>query len=545
MANVSTAGSPARVAVLAFDACDVDLIRDLARTGKLPNFNRLLATWASTEIRNPYGIFVNALWPTFFTAGSPARLNYHCWQTISSRTYERRLVTPRDITGEPFWRRLSAAGRRIAIIDVPHAGSAGPVNGLEIFEYGCHDRHFGFHTSSPELTREIAERFGLHSVFTVDPYSEWHLAPDDYVHRAGSVRTQIEEAALLQDMLTGLERKRQLSSSILSSGGWDLFISVFGESHAIGHQSWHLHDPAHPRYDSGIAGVIGDPLEKIYVALDRALGDHLALTGPDTTVLVLLSHGMGPHYDGTHLLEEVLSQLNLFHRRGFGGKGAIRYAKAAWSRIPKRWQGICAPALAYAIKTHVREIPLSPCSDWDIGPKRRAARRFFLSPNNSVYGGIRINLAGREPAGLVEPGAEYDTVCEQLARDLLQLINVETSEPVIRAVERTEDHYVRDSNDELPDLILEWNRHRPIETVWSAKTGIVHAPYPNWRTGDHRPAGHLFISGPEFVDSEALGEIFIGDLGPTICAMLGYKLTGVDGKPQENLLRNKSAVGSA
>ena len=185
MTNVPIARSPARVVVVAFDACDVDIVRGMAEAGKLPNFSRLFATWASAEIRNPYAIFVNTLWPTFFTADSPARLNYHCWETISSRTYERRLLTPREITGEPFWRGLSAAGKRIAIIDVPHARSAGPVNGLEIFEYGCHDRHFGFNTSAPEFTREIAERFGLHPVFTVDPYSEWHLAPDDYAHRAG------------------------------------------------------------------------------------------------------------------------------------------------------------------------------------------------------------------------------------------------------------------------------------------------------------------------------------------------------------------------
>jgi predicted AlkP superfamily phosphohydrolase/phosphomutase len=131
----------------------------------------------------------------------------------------------------------------------------------------------------------------------------------------------------------------------------------------------------------------------------------------------------------------------------------------------------------------------------------------------------------------VQPGTEYDAVCEQIRRDLLTLVNVDTGEPVVRAVKRTEDHYSRTIVDELPDLIIEWNRNALIETVWSPKTGIVHAPYTHWRTGDHRPDGYLFATGPNIQSGADFGEIFIGDLGPTICAMLGHELKGVDGKP--------------
>src|SRR6185436_19531560 len=52
--------------------------------------------------------------------------------------------------------------------------------------------------------------------------------------------------------------------------------------------------------------TIGDPLRDVYIALDAAVGRLLEAAGPDTTAVVLCSHGMGPHYDGTHLLEEIL-----------------------------------------------------------------------------------------------------------------------------------------------------------------------------------------------------------------------------------------------
>jgi predicted AlkP superfamily phosphohydrolase/phosphomutase len=527
----------ASVALLAFDACDPGVVRTLAAAGKLPTFRKLFEEWSTTTIRNPYGIFVGAIWPTFFTALSPERVRFHSWETISPATYERRLTNPREIVGQPFWRRLGSAGRRVAIIDVPHARVSGPVNGLEIFEYGCHDRHFGFQASSRELADEVAARTGFHPVFTVDPYAERAFAPDDYVHRKARLRTSEEDRALLRDMLEGLERKNRLSQWIFERERWDLFVSVFGESHAIGHQLWHLHDPSHPRYDAAAAKSVGDPLERVYAALDRALAEHLSLLGDQRAVLVLLSHGMGPHYDGTQLLEAVLMRIEAMHQNAMGGSPVVRVAKTAWTRLPESARTALSPAAAVMLRRRARRNPPAISDDVDSGAANRAGRRFFMTPNNSVYGGIRINLAGREPSGRVRSGREFDAACELIRRELLGLINVETGEPAARSVERTEAYYDRAPDDELPDLFVDWNRSGPIETVWSPRIGFVHAPYLHWRTGDHRLNGLLLASGPDIRPRTNLGRIANGDLGPTICAMLGYRLDRVDGRPAPALLK--------
>ena len=79
---------------------------------------------------------------------------------------------------------------------------------------------------------------------------------------------------------------------------------------------------------------------------------------------------------------------------------------------------------------------------WGLSPRadRRAARararqRFFLAPNNYIYGGIRLNLAGREPEGRVAAD-EVDTLCARLERDLKTLVNPETGEAVVRRLVR-------------------------------------------------------------------------------------------------------------
>jgi predicted AlkP superfamily phosphohydrolase/phosphomutase len=530
-------GSRADIVVLGFDACDAGIVRALAAAGKLPTFGRLLESWTRAQVRNPFGLFVGSLWPSFTTARSPSLTGFYCWETVSPTTYERRLTTPREIVGaRPFWRALSAAGRRIAVLDVPHTWSDGPVNGIEVVEYGCHDRHFGFHTSPPALASEILARVGPHPVFTVDPFVERQFAADDVVHRAGAHRTPDEERALLRDLLDGVARKSRLSTEILGRVGWSLFVSVFGESHAVGHQHWHLHDPTHPRHDAALARELGDPVELVYRALDRALAEHLALVGPDTMVLVLLSHGMGPHYDGTHLLEEVLGRMDAADRGGPRGGPASRAVKAVWGALPAAAAARLTPAAMALLRRRLRRSPPAVAGDW-LDPTKRAGRRFFVQPNNSVYGGVRINLKGREAAGLVEPGADMEAICDRLRRDLLALVNVATGRPVVRAVERIERYHARSPGDTLPDLLVEWSTEAQIETVWSARTGIVHGPASHWRTGDHRPTGLLLAAGPALPAGADLGEIPIGDLGPTICARLGVPLEGVDGRPVRALLR--------
>lgn len=525
-------GARAEIVVLGFDACDPDVVRDLAAAGKLPTFRRLLGEWAFARVRNPLGLFVGSLWPAFSTARSPSRTGFYCWETVSPATYRRRLTTPREIDGRPFWRALSAAGLRVAVLDVPHTWADEAVNGLEVVEYGCHDRHFGFHTSPPPLASEILAGVGPHPVFTVDPFADRHFAADDVVHRAGPHRTREEERALLRDLLEGLTRKRRLSTQILGREAWSLFVSVFGESHAVGHQHWYLHDPTHPRHDAALARELGDPVEHVYRGLDRALADHLALVGPETTVLVLLSHGMGPHYDGTHLLEDVLGRIDSGYLGMPRGGPMARAAKAVWGGLPAPLRAWLTPTAMTALRWWLRRSPPAVMSgDFELGPVNRAARRFFLQPNNSVCGGVRINLVGREAAGLVRAGAEMEAICDQIRRDLLALVNVDTGRPAVRSVERSDPHHPRSPQDTLPDLLIEWNHEAPIETLWSAKTGLVHGPAIHWRTGDHRPTGLLLAAGPGIRAGADLGEIPIGDLGPTICTRLGVRLEDVDGRP--------------
>ena len=74
----------------------------------------------------------------------------------------------------------------------------------------------------------------------------------------------------------------------------------------------------------------------------------------------------------------------------------------------------------------------------------------------SLYTGfIRVNLRGREPAGIVAR-EDYETVLDRLETDILNLRHAETGEPVIESIVRTASVYGGEPPHRLPDLFVEW-----------------------------------------------------------------------------------------
>jgi predicted AlkP superfamily phosphohydrolase/phosphomutase len=504
------------VVLIGLDACDPDLARAWAAAGELPALAGLLGSGARATVETPFGLFVGALWVSFAASAGVDRTRFHCWDEIELSTYRWRPVAPKPELYEPFWNRIAAAGRKVAAIDVPHARAKPGAAAVELFEYGCHDRHYGLHGAPEGLAREMAGRFGLHPVLGLDAWRERHFAPDDFYARKGPFRTAAEEGRLAGALCEGAARKGAMLRSLLGREAWDLFVAVFGESHAAGHQLWHLHDERHPRFDPAArAAAGGDPLLKVYRALDEEVGRLLAAVPEEATAVILLSHGMAAHHDGTHLLDEILLRLD----RGAAPRlsGALKPAVPALRHWAERLR--VPVALRGALGQRLR----------GDGARARARRRFFAEPNNSVYGGIRFNLAGREPSGRVARG-DVDGLAVWLEAELRALVNVATGGPVVLGVHRCDAHHRRAEGDTMPDLFVEWARDAPIETVASPAIGTLHTPYTHWRTGDHNPEGLLLARGPGLEAGAEMPALKVEDIGPSLAARLGVRLDGCEGR---------------
>jgi hypothetical protein len=201
--------------MIGLDACDPALAQRFAAEGIMPNLARLIETGVRAPVENPFGLFVGSLWVNFGTSVRPERHAFHCWCQIDPATYEYRLNTPSIAHIPQFWTQISDGGKRVAVIDVPHMIANQPLNGFQIVEWGCHDKHHGFHSSPAELAKLVEADYGLHPALKGDdPYAPFDTAPDDWAHRADWLRTRDEDCALLRDMLAGTEQKRRMTTTL-------------------------------------------------------------------------------------------------------------------------------------------------------------------------------------------------------------------------------------------------------------------------------------------------------------------------------------------
>jgi predicted AlkP superfamily phosphohydrolase/phosphomutase len=478
---------------LGLDSMDRDLILQWANAGILPTFRSLFERAAFGSTQNPPGLFVGAVWPSFFTGTSPARHGRYCFEQLVTGTYGLRRFRSSDLKRAPFWSCLGNAGRRVAIVDVPKSPLTAHLNGIQLRDWGTHDPDpgFVFETWPPPLAAQLTSRFGS------DPVGDCNRID----------RTAVGLETFRRNLEARIRTKTAICRELLDRENWDLFLAVFAESHCVGHQCWVVHDQTHAFHDQSLARALGDPLKDVYVALDAAVGELLDRASPDTFVFVLASHGMGPHYDGTFLLDEILQRLDPQPGAWMRGMAALgrRFRRALLRRMRP---GVPPPV----------QLPV-------------AHRRFFSIPNNDVYGGIRANLVGREPHGRVHPGKEYDALFRELHRKLLELVNPDTGQPVVRDVFRLADLYQGECVDDLPDFCVEWNREKPISCVSSPATGTIRREFRGVRSGDHKPDGFFWCLGPGIPAGRRIDAVPVMDFSATVAALLGVPLENVDGRP--------------
>jgi predicted AlkP superfamily phosphohydrolase/phosphomutase len=170
-----------------------------------------------------------------------------------------------------------------------------------------------------------------------------------------------------------------------------------------------------------------------------------------------------------------------------------------------------------------------------------ATSRCFQVPNGSPVAGIRLNLVDREPDGVLRPGRESDEFCDQLAHDLLAIVDDRTDAPLIAAVSRTDSLYTGARRDALPDLLVEWSDAVVTGTsayadgrgaqvrARSPKIGALDG-WNGWsRTGEHVPAGMFVYAGPGVTVASRDVPVRLMDFHPTICALMSLPAPDVDG----------------
>lgn len=527
-----------RVMALVLDAGNPQLIEQWSEQGELPNLQALMARGLSGRTRSLDGFFVGSTWPSLYTGLSPATHGYHSLLQLRPGSYDYydRAAGPL-VTHPAFWRHMSDAGRRVAILDVPLSHAETALNGIQSVEWGAHDAVYGFHTCPAALASEITARHGAHPLG----------------HCCDAQRRNAADYERFVDRLEqGVAEKTAITRELFSREPWDFAMQVFTEGHCAGHQCWHLHDPTHPAHDPHLRAALGDPLLRVYRALDRAVGEILAAVRPELAI-VMSAHGMSYWYGAQFLLRDILFRLGHATPAAPEPREAPRravHAAAAWgwNQLPDPMRRMLAPLRRqFGPGTSAQAGPPSLGVD---APRSRC----FPVDNGLVVGGIRINLAGREPDGLLSVG-EAEAFCDGLARELLEIIDERTNAPLIRAVRRTRDLYRGDALDALPDLLVEWSDAVPTGSAligpgagaWvrahSPRIGTVEGTNNFGRSGEHRPEGFLVAAGDGIAQARLPAPVSILDLAPTFTGLFGIAMPGAEGQPIAPLMAWQGARG--
>lgn len=185
------------------------------------------------------------------------------------------------------------------------------------------------------------------------------------------------------------DEARTIFRHLLNDHRDGLLFFYFGSVDQGCHMLWHYMDEKHPNHqvDEFLAGGI----RAIYERMDDVLGDVLDDIDADTTLVVMSDHGFAPFYRGVNLNTWLLEH----------------------------------EYIALTDTTMQRRLPFFGNVDW----QRTTAYAMGL---NGVY----LNVEGRERAGIVKPGAEYEALLDRLEADLLAVRDPLTGAQVVTKLTR-------------------------------------------------------------------------------------------------------------
>jgi len=474
----------------------MDLLEPWARDGRLPTLKRLMESGTHGRLQSQVPPIAPQMWGTIFTGRSPGHHGiFDFWQRGPDGRF--REVHGADVRAPTIWSLLSDRGLSSAILNVPFTFPPTPVRGFMISGEDAPGSHRSI-AEPPDIYDEVVERFGRYRLKDIFPGGR---KKSDYLN------------LIPEDV----EKQTDVFEHLLASKHWDFGLVFYSAAAIAQHYFWA--DMASGDRDNPYADVI----PAAYRAVDKAIDRLIRAAGPDTTVFVVSECGAGPIRFGVHI-NNVLQQAGLLRRRtgkpGSGSRGLVR-------KLRKSVQGSLnrnnLDGLYYWANRHFGRVKgwaqsylTAEAIDW------KQTRAFSRGKEGDVF----INLAGRDPHGIVRPGEEYEAVRGEVIAAFEALVDPESGEKAVTRVHRREDLFDGPMLEHAPDLVIEWRdlAYMPTENEKDGSAVFVQRwrEYMDWPTsGAHRREGVVIASGPLIRRNGDAGAARIIDLMPTWLAALG------------------------
>ncbi len=347
----------------------------------------------------------------------------------------------------------------------------------------------GFKVSSPaRWAAQLARQFGLYKTIG------WQI--DTWAISEGFADEQI----FWDDMNWTVAQDRKMFAAQLASDN-DLIVQQFEFPDRVAHVMWRLTDPRHPAYDPALASKWGDSILRAYQLMDSIVGDAMAAAQKRNAALLVVSdHGFASFRKSVNY--DTWLVLNGYIALKSGVQMKERNLEMLFDQ-GQFWENV----------------------DWS------KTRAYAMG-----LGEIYINLKGREAQGIVNPGAEYDALKNELKQKLVMMTDPETGEHPVRRVLAREEIYRQFDPNMIPDLFVTNNDGYRVS--WQTSLGGMPKSLidPNKHTwsGDHCSVDPEIVKGIFFYNKRLTTNRapYIGDIYPTVLGLLHvkppYALDGVE-----------------
>jgi predicted AlkP superfamily phosphohydrolase/phosphomutase len=494
-----------RTLILGLDGATFDVIDPLIARGRMPALAGLAARGVRAHLRSTCPPVSAPAWVTFLTGKQPGKHGVFNFQNLDAHRYSgfsEQLVNSSFFRGGTLLDHLGRVSDvRSLAYRIPMTYPPWEVRGAAVV------------SGPPVPDRRRAYAWPSRLEADLGPASP---LTHDELETAKRARDVARLDACNRFELDLLEHtvRRSLAA------GTELVIGFTGIPDGLHHSFWGLCDPTSPVHEPDAPAALRSIIPRWYEEIDAAIGRILAACDQRTAVVVISDHGGGPAPGRQVHLNAALRAAGYLgvagERRAHVATGVRRLVDRARHEVPGRmWLKRHLPE---RVQRHLRRLRnATGAIAWE---RTRAYAIPLFYPITAVW----VNLLGRQPRGIVAPGAEYEQVRAALVRELAALRDPETGAPLVSGVWRREEVYAGQHLEDAPDLVVE--TAPGLHGGFELDRLVTDVPATALRalSGSHTSEGILVAAGGPFRRGRELDPPSLADVLPTAVHLLGAPL---------------------
>lgn len=502
-----------RVLVIGLDGATFDLLDGWMERGLMPNLRRLATEGSRAVLRSVIPPVTAPAWTSFATGVRPGKHGIFDFRRRQPGQLARRFISSRDVRAPTIWDMLTDAGMQTGIINVPVTYPLSNRTSFGISDMLTPSTDVQF-TNPPGLYEELRPKLGE------------YIIDGPHAHLSG--RKAI--VPFLEALEFCTRQRAKYTVHLLRTREWDFATVVFVGTDRLQHALWDMLSGAFALYPATpeLQGY-KERAESFMTVLDEVMGEILAACPEETDVLIVSDHGFGPLLRKFRVNKWLAQQGLLTPSRRRGRLGRL-VASADVLRLRHR---------VARMLSRGKESGAIPFWRWINWSKTRAYAASITEM------GIYVNLAGREPNGIVAPGDEYEEVRDSILEGLQELRHPENGQPLLTWAGRREELFEGPHLDDAPDIIYMLEECACTADLRLEGPLFEGAGWRSW-TGSHRFGGVLIGCGPDIQKGKQLPDVEIVDVAPTILSLFGLPVPEhMDGRPVQPLLTEASRRAAA